>query len=92
MLAFHTQLVSHGRAADKNLFKLVWGLMRRVPVLPVYGHACWRPLEFMIQMCPVKTRSMTPEVARTRQLECAPPPPRVAAPRATRRRPAPCAC
>lgn len=71
MLAFHTQLVSHGRAADKNLFKTVWGLMRRVPVLPVYGHACWRPLEFMIQMCPVKTRSMTPEVARTRQLEYA---------------------
>ena len=47
------------RPVDKKLYKELWTLVKRVPLLPIGGSAIWRPLEFLLRVIPVKSTSMT---------------------------------
>lgn len=54
---------------DKKLYKEVWTLCKRAPLLMLAGGAIWLPLEAMLQLLPLKSSSLTLEAARKAQVE-----------------------
>ena len=64
-----TERVTPRFAPDHKLYKAVWSVLRQAPLLHIGGRAMWRPLGFLAQQLPIKTRSMTEEGAAQRQRE-----------------------
>lgn len=45
---------------DKKLFKEMWGLQKQVPIVLLYGRACWYIPEFLLKYAPVNVSGLTP--------------------------------
>lgn len=57
------------RSVDKKLYKELWALLKRVPLLPLAGSVVWLPLELCLSLLPVKSSTLTIEAARKAELD-----------------------
>lgn len=60
LYALYRSLFKHTMKPDKSLFTDLWVLQKKVPVVPLFGRACWFVADFLGKHAPIDLRNLTP--------------------------------
>jgi len=60
LYALYRALFRHTFKPDKSLFNDLWALQKKLPLVPLFGRACWFISDFLARHAPVDLRNLNP--------------------------------